>query len=78
MLLNEMLFVCICTNAYVKIEAAECMHTHTEDSETKQKISHFQLSVLLVILPTYRASRKGLKTDFLRLFSRLVGYSFWM
>lgn len=48
------------------------MHTHTEDSETKRKTSHFQLSVLLVILPVYRASRKGLEIDFLRLFPRLV------
>lgn len=41
MLLDEVLYVCICTNAYVKIEGAEYMHTRTEDSEIKQKTSHF-------------------------------------
>lgn len=35
---------------YIKIQAAEEMHMHTEVSETKQKAFHLQLSILLVII----------------------------
>lgn len=35
---------------YLKIQAAEEMHTHTEVNETKQKTSYLQLSILLVII----------------------------
>lgn len=45
-----MLFAYICASAYVKVQAAEGMHTDTEVSETKQKIFHLQLSILLVII----------------------------
>lgn len=48
------------------------MHTRAEDNESEQKTSHFQLSVLLVVFPTKRAARNGLKINSPRLFPRLV------